>query len=97
MIKIYDLLFEQDNTNTTTSTQPNPEDFKQAITTAVETAVKKPLESIKAWMKQHTGTNQETPTNSESTYSTTATKPTKPSKPAGMKPKPETASPDSDS
>jgi hypothetical protein len=88
MIKIYDLLFEQDTytTSSTTSTQTNPEDFKQAITAAVEKTVAEPLKSIQAWMKQDIKTKPKIQTSSkaESTTSTTSTKPSGPSKAAGI-------------
>lgn len=89
MIKIYDLLFEQDNTSfitSSSSTTQDPEKFKEVITTAVKDAVKEPLNSIQAWIKQSSKEDKTkpTPSNAESTTSTSGTKPTSPSKPAGV-------------
>lgn len=88
MIKIYDLLFEQDNTSNTTSIQKSPEEFKEIMKTVIKDTVQKPLDSIQAWIKQDlkTKTKTQTSSNAESTTSTTTTKPTGPSSPAGVLP-----------
>jgi hypothetical protein len=93
MIKIYELLFEQDSTSTdttssTTSSTPSmdPAKLGDVVKKAVGDAIKEPLTSIQAYIKQSQKQqpNRPTPSNAEATTSTTGTKASGPSKPAGI-------------
>ena len=99
MIKIYDLLFEQDATTTSTdsssgsstsstssSSTMDPTKLGDVVKKAVTDSIKEPLNSIQAWIKQSEKekATRPTPSNAESTTSTMGTKATGPSKPAGV-------------
>ena len=93
MIKIYELLFEQDTTSTDSSSSStsstsgmDPAKLGDVVKKAVGDAVKEPLSSIQAWIKQSEKekATRPTPSRAEATSSTTSTTASGPSKPAGM-------------
>lgn len=94
MIKIYELLFEQDTTSTDSSSSSStsssggmdPTKLGDVVKTSVEKAIKEPLSSIQAWIKQaeKEKATRPTPSKAEATSSTTTTTASGPSKPAGI-------------